>query len=225
MIFCLTGAHRVGKTTLMREVVSQLGDEGTALEINLGAIQREIGFDSRNQSYSFEERLKVQEHLIERMDQIFAANRSKDTICDRSPVDIAAYTLVHVTDEITPLQSQRLKRLIKRCAEVAQNHVIGCLLIQPGIPLVDDKVTSAKSAEGFIEHLSTLCFGLINDERFKDVPMYLCPRASTSIEDRIKVCKNAISRSMMRNLTNQRTFKQADSPADSGFYQASNAKH
>lgn len=224
MIFCLTGAHRVGKTTLMHEIVKQIGTNGTALEMNLGAIQREIGFDSRNQSYSFEHRLKVQEYLIERMDEIFEANRGKDTVCDRSPVDIAAYTLVHVDDKITAEQSKRLKRLIERCAEVAKRHVLGCLLIQPGIPLVDDKDTSAKSVEGFIEHLNTLCFGLINDEKFADVPMYYTPRAMTSLDDRVKICKNAVARSMVRNTTNGRKFDVPSNPVDSAYYLASAKK-
>lgn len=224
MIFCLTGAHRVGKTTLMHEIVKQIGTNGTALEMNLGAIQREIGFDSRNQSYSFEHRLKVQEYLIERMDEIFEVNRGKDTVCDRSPVDVAAYTLVHVDDKITAEQSKRLKRLIERCAEVAKRHVLGCLLIQPGISLVDDKDTSAKSVEGFIEHLNTLCFGLINDEKFADVPMYYTPRAMTSLDDRVKICKNAVARSMVRNATNGRKFDVPSNPVDSVYYLASAKK-
>lgn len=207
MIFSLIGAHRVGKTTLMRKVCEEAGSK--PLEISIGKLQRELGYDSSNQSYDLDTRLKIQQHLVKRADEIFrlAANNREDVISDRSPMDIAAYTLLHANDQMTPEQSRIMMQIVDDCLNMTNKYIMGCLLVQPGIPLVKDNDTSAACAEGFIEKLSTICFGLVNDDRLADVPMFFIPRKVTSLEDRIKVVKDAIARSMARNITSGRLLK------------------
>ncbi len=196
MIFALVGAHRVGKTTLASAFADATGAK--FLPMSLSAVQKEIGFDSSNQSYSFDERMKVQEYLIERMDEIYEKHYGEDVIADRSPIDLIAYAMVHVGEHTTDEQSKRLERFIERCIEVAETHCVGCLLVQPGIQLVESE-TSAKCSKGFIEHLNSLCFGLINDERLINVPMYYMPRATLLLDERVNVVKNAVARATARN--------------------------
>lgn len=195
----------MGKTTLARKVVEQIGNTSALLELNLGNLQREIGFDSRNQSYSFEHRLKVQEYLMQRIEEIFKINADKQVFCDRSPIDVLAYTLVHVDDKTTQEQFDRIQALFEHCERILKRYVVGCLLVQPGIPLIDNNTTSAKCSAGFIEHLNTLCFGLLNFERWADVPMYYIPRNVTNLDDRVNAVKSSLARSMIRNSEQNRT--------------------
>ncbi|WP_235892205.1 AAA family ATPase, partial [Acinetobacter baumannii] len=153
MIFALCGSHRTGKTTLAQEFARVSGAKFIPMSIT--RLQKEIGFNSANQSYSFDERMKVQEHLIERLNDIYEANYHIDAVADRSPIDLMAYALIHAGPDITEEQSKRLMRYIDRCAQVARDHCIGILLVQPGIELKEDE-KSAPAALGFIEHLNSL---------------------------------------------------------------------
>lgn len=212
MIFALCGSHRTGKTTLAQEFARVSGAKFIPMSIT--RLQKEIGFNSANQSYGFDERMKVQEHLIERLNDIYEANYHIDAVADRSPIDLMSYALIHAGPDITEEQSKRLMRYIDRCAQVARDHCIGILLVQPGIELKEDE-KSAPAALGFIEHLNSLIFGLINDERVNEVPMFYIPRNVTNLKRRVAVCSDALARSMLRNMDNDRVFNWNSS--ESGF--------
>lgn len=226
MILCLSGAHRVGKTTLALKFAQEIGAE--VLKFSISDIQKEIGFDSSNQSYSLDERLTVQEYVVSAMERIFATSDGRDMVCDRSPADVVAYTLIHVGEHTTPEQSKRINKIIERCAKVAELYCIGILLVQPGIPLVEENTTSAKCSEGFIEHLSSVCFGVINDERFSNVPMFFIPRSVTDLELRVKTCKDALTRAYVRSekrIAAENERMKASGNIESGFFLGSALKN
>ncbi|WP_354734565.1 AAA family ATPase [Acinetobacter nosocomialis] len=203
MIFALCGSHRTGKTTLAQEFAKVSGAK--FIPTSITRLQKEIGFNSANQSYSFDERMKVQEYLIERLNDIYEANYTVDAVADRSPIDLMAYALIHAGPDITQEQSDRLMRYINRCAEVTRKHCVGVLLVQPGIELKED-AKSAVASVGFIEHLNSLIFGLINDERLSPVPMFYIPRNVLDLRRRVAVCSDALARSMVRNIENGRHY-------------------
>ena len=148
--------------------------------------------------------MKVQEYLINRLDDIYESNYGIDVVSDRSPIDLMGYALIHAGPDITEKQSQRLMRYLNRCAEVANHHCVGNLLVQPGIPLVKDE-KSASCSVGFIEHLNAIIFGLISNDGL-DVPSFYIPRHITDLNLRVSVCKNALARSMIRNEEKERVF-------------------
>ncbi|EPQ3441113.1 AAA family ATPase, partial [Acinetobacter baumannii] len=82
------------------------------------------------------------------------------------------------------------------------------------IELKEDE-KSAPAALGFIEHLNSLILGLINDERVNEVPMFYIPRNVTNLKRRVAVCSDALARSMLRNMDNDRVFNWNSS--ESGF--------
>lgn len=203
MIFALCGAHRTGKTTLAEKFAKEIGAE--FLSVSVSKLQKEIGFNSAKQDYSFDERMRVQEYLINRLDDIYEANYGTDIVSDRSPIDLMAYALVNAGPNLTEYQSARLKRYLDRCVEVANIHCVGVLLIQPGVPLIKDE-KSGPCSEGFIEHLNAVIFGLINSDNMEDVPAFYVPRHIVDLEKRVAICKNALSRSMVRNESRKRVF-------------------
>lgn len=224
MIFCLIGAHRVGKTTLMREACKAVGSK--PMLMNVGQIQKELGFDSSNQSYDLDTRLEIQEKVIEKVEEMLKHVGIGDVIMDRSPMDVAAYTLLHAHDKMTPEQDKRLHRIVERCIEVTNKYVMGCLLVQPGIPLVKENDTSAACSSGFIEKLNAICFGLINHGDLMDVPMFYIPRKVTNLEDRVKVLKSAVSRAMLRNVESGRMIRLTQIATDGfhDFFEATDKK-
>lgn len=216
MIFALCGSHRTGKTTLAAAFAEATGSK--FVEISVSKLQKEIGYDSADQNYNFDERLKIQEYLIQRLNDIYEFHHGSDVVVDRSPFDLMGYALIQAGPNITEEQSERLVSYLRTCSDVAVKYCVGTLLVQPGIELVrSDK--SAPCAIGYIEHLNSLIFGLINGEWTNDVPAFYIPRHVVDLKKRIAVAKDALAKSMARNHVRKRSFESASGP--SGFYSAS----
>ena len=55
----LLGSHRVGKSTLAKAFSESSG--ALNVQMNIGALQKELGYESSNQSYDFDTRMEIQE--------------------------------------------------------------------------------------------------------------------------------------------------------------------
>lgn len=141
---------------------------------------RECGLDP-SKPMDFDKRLWIQHKILDAAEKIWDAEQSR-FITDRTPLDMAAYTLADVQG-CTAVNITEVEEYLNRCFEVTNKFFGILVLIQPGIPLVHEKGKAALN-EGYLEHLNYLILGLCNDNRVKSG--FLClPREVKSIEDRV----------------------------------------
>jgi len=186
----LCGAHRTGKTTLARAYAQKRGVP--FVETSVSAIWHSLGYDPAKE-YDFATRLMVQEEILKRVDAIYAKYAGLDFITDRTPLDMAAYTLGDAIGERVPADCQdRLTAYVRNCFDVTNRRFGLVLLIQPGIPLVNAPGKAAMN-QGYIEHLNSLILGLTVDERLTSLHYYM-PRAIVSPEDRLAALEASVDR-------------------------------
>jgi hypothetical protein len=186
----LCGAHRTGKTTLARAYAQKRGIP--FVETSVSAIWHSLGYDPAKE-YDFATRLTVQEEILKRVDAVYAKYAGLDFITDRTPLDMAAYTLGDAIGDRVPADCQvRLAQYVNNCFDVTNRRFGMVLLIQPGIPLVDEPGKAAMNV-GYIEHLNSLIFGLTVDERLTSLHYYM-PRAILKPDDRLAALESSVDR-------------------------------
>lgn len=184
----LLGSHRVGKTTLAKAFALETGSP--YLDMCVSEFQAEIGYDSSNQSYDFDTRMTIQEHLLKRFKESYAKHSDLDVVCDRTPLDLIGYTMLAVSDTLSEAQGERLLRYVEDCITLTNKVFTAIVLVQPGIPL-STASTSAKSSLALMEKLNLIYLGLITDERMV-APHFYIPRTMTDLAHRLKACELAI---------------------------------
>lgn len=190
----LCGAHRTGKTTLARAFADKRGIP--FVETSVSAIWRELGYDPAV-TYDFETRLTVQEEILKRVDAVYGKYVGLEFITDRTPLDMAAYTLADAIGDRVPEHCQeRLAKYVNACFEVTNRRFGIVLLVQPGITLVHEEGKAAVNA-GYIEHLNSLILGLTVDERLTASHFYI-PRPVLDLETRVTALENCMDRSRER---------------------------
>jgi hypothetical protein len=194
MTIGLCGSHRSGKTTLARAFSQKRGIP--FVETSVSAIWRELGLDPAKE-YDFATRLTVQEEILKRVDAIYAKYTGLDFITDRTPLDMAAYTLGDAIGDRVPDNCQdRLSAYVRSCFDVTNRRFGMVLLVQPGIALVHEAGKAAMN-QGYIEHLNSLILGLTVDERLTSTHFYM-PRAVTTREDRLAALEASVDRARAR---------------------------
>jgi hypothetical protein len=190
MAIALIGAHRSGKSTLARAYAQRRNIP--FVETSVSAIWRELGLDPAV-THDFETRLTVQEEILKRIDALYGRFAGLDFITDRSPLDMAAYTLADAIGDRVPAGCQeRLAKYVNACFEVTNRRIGMVFLIQPGIPLVEEPGKAAINA-GYIEHLNSLILGLSVDERLTSNHFYL-PRTMLDFEARMQALVASVDR-------------------------------
>lgn len=190
MAISLIGSHRTGKSSLARAYAERRGVP--FVETSVSAIWRELGLDPA-ETYDFETRLMVQEQILKRVDALYGKFAGLDFITDRSPLDMAAYTIAEAIGDRVPDHCQeRLAQYVNDCFEVTNRRFGMVFLIQPGIPLVDEPGKAAMNV-GYIEHLNSLILGLSVDERLTCSHFYI-PRAVLDFEERLQALVTSVDR-------------------------------
>lgn len=185
----LAGSHRVGKTTLAEEFARVTG--ATFVKSNITEWQREIGFDSSNQSYDFDTRLSIQEHILQRYEEMLLRHYSNaaepaHAVTDRTPLDFMMYTVASVNDKLTAKQSARLECYLKACYDVLNSYFTGILIVQPGIPLVE-RAGAGRCCSAFVEKLNCIVKGLAADSRMT-IPRHNMQRNYLNLDVRVRIC-------------------------------------
>lgn len=180
----LCGAHRVGKTTLMHAVAAELGIEG--IEVSISSMQKELGFDSSNQSYSFETRMMIQTHLLNKFTSLLEGINAAGlpAITDRTPNDLIGYMLINVGEKESKDHSDWIMKYIESCLALTSKHYSDVFLIQPGIVLETNN-TSAHASMGLIEHLHAIYSGYINRLDL-DVNALVMSKDIVDLDERVK---------------------------------------
>ncbi len=138
----------------------------------------------------FNKRLWVQDKILEAAEGAWQTE-NKDFITDRTPLDMAAYTLADIQGS-TEVNLPALEEYLDRCVGATNKFFGQLVLVQPGIPLVHEEGKAALN-EGYLEHLNFLMLGLCNDERIKS-RFFCIPRVVKGIEDRVRLVLSALGK-------------------------------
>lgn len=190
----LTGSHRVGKTALARAFAEKF--ELEFVQTSASQVFKDMGLDAA-QHYDFATRLTVQEEILKRFDQQYAAVGAKPAITDRTPLDMLGYTIAEAVQHAVPDELQdRFQKYVQSCIDVTNKRFGVLLVVQPGIPVVAEEGKAALN-HAYIEHLNSIILGLSVDERIKAAHFYI-PRRMTDMEERIAALDFAVNRAKKR---------------------------
>lgn len=182
----LCGAHRVGKTTL-----AQAFSAATSVPFTRTNTTGVFGSNELDPAMpmSFETRLAVQYRILAAAEEIWA-QESAMFITDRTPIDMAAYTLADVQGS-TEVDDKQFHNYIELCFNMTNRFFGTLILVQPGIPLVYERGKAALN-RAYIEHINSLILGLCHDERLRCQVMCL-RREMTAITERVDTVVNYFS--------------------------------
>lgn len=153
VIVGFSGSHRVGKSTLQRELCSLLGAHSVQMPTY------KVVKDKVKTDVSLEERISIQYEVLSAYEETLAeaaAGGHKLVITDRTPIDIIAYLIADVTRTAGYQNDEVLLQYIRRSTALTLRYFNAAIIVPPGIPLVEDS-TSAPCSRAYIEHLHALC--------------------------------------------------------------------
>lgn len=150
---------------------------------------RQHGLDPSN-PLDFEKRLWIQHKILNAAERVWQSEE-KPFVTDRTPLDMAAYTLADIRGS-TEVNFAELEGYLSRCFDVTNKIFKLLVLVQPGIPLVYEEGKAALN-ESYLEHLNFLILGLCNDARIKSIFLYI-DRHTTDIENRVRTILEAIEK-------------------------------
>lgn len=179
MTIGLCGSHRTGKTTLAEEISKRTGI--SFVRTSTSGVFREHGLDP-SRPMEFNKRLWIQHKILDAAEKAWDRGDGQ-FITDRTPLDMAAYTLADIQGS-TEVDFGELEGYLSRCIRVTNAFFKLLVLVQPGIPLVYETGKAALN-EGYLEHLNFLILGLCNDDRIKGTLLHLS-RDITDKEARVK---------------------------------------
>jgi hypothetical protein len=181
----LCGSHRTGKTTLAEAISQKTGMP--FVKTSTSEVFKNYGLDP-SKPMDFQKRLWIQHKILDTAKHLWHAEK-KQFITDRTPLDMAAYTLADIQGA-TEVNFLELEGYLNRCFEVTNQLFKLLVLIQPGIPLMHEEGKAALN-ESYLEHLNYLILGLCNDARVRSSFVFL-NREVTTLEERIAVIQNEL---------------------------------
>lgn len=192
----LVGAHRTGKSTLTHKLV--MHDYGDVLfsevPVSISQWQREYGYDSSNQNYSWKDRKVIQARLLHKFEAVLVAQLSTVykqelfnaydnyiKISERTPLDLIGYLILNAPENLSNQEKDWVSNYIAECISLTNAFYDKVFVLQPGIAYVDSP-TSAK--EDSIEKLNAIYLSLILDSRLT-IDKHIIDSNVTDINDRV----------------------------------------
>jgi hypothetical protein len=187
----LIGGHRVGKTSLAKAYAEK--NDAVFLETSVSAMFKDMGHDPAG-TFDFATRLAIQEEILKRLDAVYAAQPvGQAVITDRTPIDLLGYTMAEAIGmTVSTALQDRFDRYVRDCFRVLNKRFATVVLVQPGIALVAAEGKAAMN-KAYIEHLNSLMFGLMMDERTKCAHYYI-RRAMLDFDDRVAALESAVGK-------------------------------
>ena len=190
----ISGVHRCGKTTLMRELA--LAMNLTPVETRVGDVFKDMGLKADKQ-YDFGTRMAVQEEILTRLRALLTEARTctattNGFITDRTPMDLIAYTLAEVGPNtcMGDGEAVRVLRYVRDCVAVTNEFFSTLVYLQPGIAVMREELKGSNCA-AYVEHFNSLLLGTSFYNSLK-VQKMIVPRSMTDLGRRTQHLTNAI---------------------------------
>lgn len=177
----LCGAHRVGKTTLIQQLVERT--HLSAVKTSTTQVFKDNGLDP-SKHYDFKTRLNIQFKILD------ALNRSYQTdnfITDRTPIDTLAYLLCDVNNSVPENCEEDIIRYYNLCNDSCKQFDL-IILVQPGINVVYEEGKALNSIS-YMEHLNVVMLGLLKSLGIKH---QVIPRDTVDLAKRTKLISEFI---------------------------------
>lgn len=195
----LTGAHRTGKTTIAEELVKH--NEMPFVVSSASAIAAEMGIDL-TKPLTFLMRLAYQERILEVYEALYQS-QSEVFVADRTPIDLAAYLIADIPNNLTDEALIRRTNLyVERCFAVTNRHFALVMQVQPGIRYVPAAGKPLPNS-AYQEAINTIILGLLYDDRL-ETEIDVLDREMTSLEDRV-MCFADRAKETLDRITRQTT--------------------
>ena len=179
----ICGAHRTGKTTLAKALAKALNMP--FVEIGTSAIFAKNNLDPAK-PMDFRTRLYIQQQILKHAVEVWLG-MDKPFICDRTPIDMMAYTLAEVQGDTLDRQTeQELLDYLVQCRISLDRDFGALVLVPPAIPIVD-AIGKASPSPNYINHIHLLCLGLYNQS---SIDGYIIPQHITNLNDRVANIKS-----------------------------------
>ena len=177
----LCGAHRTGKTTLAIAVSKEL--RIPFVEIGTSKLFSDRNLDPAK-PMDFRTRLYIQRVILDHAEDIWGEMYER-FVCDRTPIDMAAYTLAEVQGKTLDegLEGE-LADYLSDCQEVTERCFSHLFLVPPAILIVDE-AGKASPSRGYIEHIHRLCVGFFHGSDALQTGCRLA-RSLTDLHERVK---------------------------------------
>ena len=176
--FC--GAHGTGKTTLAIALEQKLGIP--YIPIDASDVFLQYGFHPSDK-LDIRNRLFVQQKILEKAERIWFDVDEPSFICDRSPLDLAAYLLADIGNgELDQRTQDEIDDYLADCFLITKRYFKKIVLIPPVIRTIPREYKGA-SNKPLIQALHCTLIGLLSDW---DLPHKILPKACVSVSDRVQ---------------------------------------
>jgi hypothetical protein len=184
----LCGAHGTGKTTLAIALSQKLGIPYIPIDASNVFLEHKF---HPSDKLDIRTRLFLQQKILAKAEDIWFDVDEPSFICDRTPLDMAAYMLADVgngeldkhkhTHKHTHTQSEVMDYL-QDCFNVTARYFGKIVLIPPAIPFVEREYKAAIN-QPLIFKLHTQLLGMLN---YLDLPYKELPKDCLDLGDRVK---------------------------------------
>jgi len=184
-MLALAGAHRSGKSTLAK-TIAYVAKGVTYVPSQTTSVFKSLGLDI-SKPLTFDQRMLAQEAILD-LHLHDVQHAPTPWIACRSTLDFAAYAMAEWGKNAPPEGEDRLLGYVDKCLKAASWTYTGIILVQPGIPYVEEE-GKAPPSKTFQELMNTLCFSYMRDSRVNCSSWFL-RRELTGLEERVQAVSN-----------------------------------
>jgi predicted ATPase len=176
--FC--GAHGTGKTTLAKALEQKLGIP--YIPIDASSVFLEHNFHPSDK-LDIRTRLFLQQKILAKAEDIWFEVDEPSFICDRTPLDMAAYLLADIGNgELDKHTQAEVMDYLQDCFNKAIQYFGKIVLSPPAIPFVEREYKAAIN-QPLIFKLHTQLLGMLN---YLDLPYKELPKDCLDLGDRVQ---------------------------------------
>jgi energy-coupling factor transporter ATP-binding protein EcfA2 len=129
MSYGLSGASGTGKSTLAKALAEKMHIH--YLDASTTRLMAEFSFNPVGDGHSLDERITAQEYLLGAFVRMLR-HAPRPFVCDRTPIDMAAYMLGEITMRNSTLaQGERVRKYVGDCMEALFHNFDAVLTVRP----------------------------------------------------------------------------------------------
>ena len=179
----LCGAHGTGKTTLAIALSQKLNIPYIPVDASSVFLQHSF---HPSDKLDIRTRLFLQQKILEKAENIWFDVDEPSFICDRTPLDMAAYLLADVGNgELDKRTQTEIMDYLQDCFNVSIQCFDKIVLVPPAIAFVEREYKAAIN-EPLIFKLHTQLLGILAYLAYLDVPYKVLPQDCLEISDRVQ---------------------------------------